>query len=305
LSNPAENDGFGNPPRAIRNLLTLNDDFPSVQITTSLPFGSDELQELNVEIGLLDAFGALDYHVTSYGSYYTLDGFSHATVGEPIQPHFFASLPGDAGPLRGAVLTFANYQDQLDFDPLIVAPINETYTPTIEPDFDWAGWYPPVPFTVRRSNLTLDADSTLITLLGQYDPRNDAQRLFDHLEMDLYYSLGGDQEPAAINAIQGVLDPGTNQASFKVEATDSSGIHRVLIAHTAGDGTWQSLDLSHNLLTDKWMASVTATLTTSFYVQVVDGVGNVTIEANKGAYFALGRGSGFEMFGTYLPLILK
>jgi len=71
----------------------------------------------------------------------------------------------------------------------------------------------------------------------------------------------------------------------KVEANDSSGIHRVLIAYTLGDGQWRSQDLALDEVTQKWTGVISATTTTQYFVQVVDNVGNVAINNNKGANY--------------------
>jgi hypothetical protein len=284
------------------------DAFPSVSITTSLPASFGGLQEGYVEVGLPASFGTFAPTTTDEGSYYTLDGYIHATVGEPIQPTFFASLSSDAGPLRGVVLRSASYQDQASFNPVIAAPTNEFVSETVEPDFASDGWYPPVPMGVRYRELATDTTSTLVTLMGQYDPRSGTERLFDQMDLDLYYSTDADQVPPEIEAVGGILDSEKNQAQFKVGATDTSGIHRVVVAYGEGDGQWQSTDLSWDATLQKWTGSVdAASQDTLFYVQVVDSAGNVTVEANKGAYYPLGLGAvtASEQSYIYLPLILR
>jgi len=280
--------------------------FPSVLITASLPLSFGGLQQGTIEVGLPAALDAFDLQTTIDGSFYTLDGFGHAVAGEPIQPYFFAPLPSQAGPLRGVVLRSAEYQDQSGFDPVIAAPTNE-YTGTDEPNFAWGGWYPPVPYDVRYTGLMTGAASTLVTLMGQFDSRTGSERLFDRLDFDLYYSLDSDQELAEINTFQGVQNPETGMADFKVKATDSSGIHSVIVAYSENNGTWHSLELDYDATVKGWVGSVSASSSALFYIQVVDGAGNVTIETNKGAYYKLGR-KAYVLDDTsrvYLPLVLK
>jgi hypothetical protein len=303
---------YGLPQYVLKSGATIRQQatsvFPSVNITASLPVMSGGLQKGYVEIGLPQAFGAFDPEATGDGAYYNLDGFVHAVVGEPLQPYFFTSLSSDAGPLRGAVLKSATYQDETSFDPVVAAPTNEFHTNPGEPSFEWNGWYPPVPVSVHHSDLTTDTTSTLVSLMGQYDSRTNTERLFDQMEMDLYYSTSSDQEPATVDALGGILDIESGEGYFKVDATDTSGIHTVMVTYSEGDGQWQSTELNWNPTLNKWLGHIpVATRHTQFYVQVVDGAGNVTVEANKGTYYQLGLGESLEVSANevFLPLILR
>jgi len=94
-----------------------------------------------------------------------------------------------------------------------------------------------------------------------------------------------------------------------VEATDPSGVVRVLVAYTAGDGVWHNQDLIDDMNTLKWRGEITATLQTRYFVQAVDGAGNVGLAHNKGRYYALLPPAplvqGGEPYKIYLPLIRK
>jgi hypothetical protein len=84
----------------------------------------------------------------------------------------------------------------------------------------------------------------------------------------------------------------------------------VVIAYTHGTGTWSSLDLAFDASSAKWTGVITATLSTRYFVQVVDGAGNIAIDDYKGRYYPLlpglpliqGRAIGHRI---YLPQITK
>ncbi|MFN3335019.1 MAG: hypothetical protein ACK47M_21165, partial [Caldilinea sp.] len=72
-----------------------------------------------------------------------------------------------------------------------------------------------------------------------------------------------------------------------VEAADSSGVVREVIAPTDGAGVWSSKDLTYDAAALKWTGTITATSTTRYFVQVVDGAGNIAIDDDKGRYYPL------------------
>jgi hypothetical protein len=89
-------------------------------------------------------------------------------------------------------------------------------------------------------------------------------------------------------------------ATFGVSAEDSSGIERVLVTHSPDDRHWQSADLEYDGATERWMVSLPdLTEETSYFVQVMDKAGNVTVSDNKGQYFTP------ERYDVYLPLVLR
>ena len=103
-----------------------------------------------------------------------------------------------------------------------------------------------------------------------------------------------------------VYSPSTGKAQFKVEAQDSSGIHRVVVAYTTGSGVWRSLELQYDASLAKWTGSASLGPQAKFFVQAVDGAGNVAVDANKGAYYDLGLMEARELpYNIYLPFIVK
>ena len=82
-----------------------------------------------------------------------------------------------------------------------------------------------------------------------------------------------------------------------------------MVAYTSGQGTWASRDLSPDAAKTRWEGSIPATMATNYFVQVVDGGGNVGVDDNKGLYYAfqqplpLAEGSSGPVI--YLPLVVK
>jgi len=299
---------YGLPMYKITSGGTLEpeDPFPSANITSTAPsaFGSVNVGQL--DYGLAGAFGESS---TEDGTFMAMDGWTHFSAGEPIQPRFFADASApEAGSLHGAVFLGGIYSDTQAFDPVIALPYNEYVTSTKEPEFSTSGWYPAVPFQVRTSASVSTTAETMVTLLGQYNSGAGTERLYDNMSFGTYYSSSSDTEPAEITHLDGVLDETSGSGLIKIEATDDSDIIRVVVAYTDGQGQWHSQDLSYGDAMHKWTGVISGTVETRYFVQVVDGAGNVAMDDNKGQYhpfslpLPLVEGTGNTL---YLPLILK
>jgi hypothetical protein len=136
----------------------------------------------------------------------------------------------------------------------------------------------------------------LVTLLGQYSAQGQTERLFERQSFDVYYHADSDDwTPPTMRDMSSVLAGG--QAVVSVGAADDSGIHTVVIAYTSGDGVWTSTSLVRS--GSGWSGSFPASAETVFFVQVVDGSGNVAVDDNSGLYFSPGDGA----FALYLPIL--
>ena len=112
----------------------------------------------------------------------------------------------------------------------------------------------------------------------------------------------------AEEVFDGVLDEGAATGAIKTAASDPSGIVRVVLAHTDGQGTWQSQDLTYQESMGKWTGTISATTETRYFVQVVDGAGNVALDDAKGRYHSLAPPlplAQSSLEAIYLPLVLK
>lgn len=90
-------------------------------------------------------------------------------------------------------------------------------------------------------------------------------------------------------------------AAVKVGAEDISGILSGLVTYTDGGGEWHSADLAYAPALAKWVAEIPAALSTRYFVQMVDGAGNVTVADNKGRYYAVA----FAGVKRYLPAMAR
>lgn len=243
---------------------------------------------------------------TAWGSYFQLDGHTNTQPTGPLQPRIYANLNPPAGQrLRGAVFTGGAFTTTA-IDPTIDAPLNE-YTPiTQEPSFRSEGFYPPVPFVLHGNDTIASPQAALSVVLGQYDAG--VERLYTDVQYDVYFSSLSDQAGPAITWIDGYYNTRQGEAAFKVEATDALTVTRVLIAYTAGAGSWSSFDLSYNGGTQKWSGALPGARGAQYYVQAVDSAGNATAVTRKGGYFRLEDVSvlgGAERRRMYLPVMIR
>jgi hypothetical protein len=278
------------------NVLAGEPGFPSVVITrTATSLGP--LSQSHVEVGLRGSFAALAETTTADGTYFALDGRAQMEAGAPIQPLFFTDA-SDArgGSLHGALFTGGTYTDRPGFDPLIAQPVNE-YREAGEPAFTAAGWHPAVPFAVRGDEAGAGRE-TLVALLGQYRNDNRTERLYDRLAFDLFYSTSPDRLSPTIGRVSAAATGGL--VRVKVAADDFSGIYRVVVAYTAGGGSWASVDLTYDGAMRKWVGHIPAGA--AWFVQAVDRAGNVAVAHNKGNYFTTRWGGEGRI---YLPTLLK
>ena len=300
---------YGLPMYQITSGGTLSgedDLFPSAAISTTNPSSFGDLNEGQVSFG---AAGAFSENTTGDGTYLAIDDWTHFSAGEPVQPSIFSDLSVPAaGSLRGAVFLGGAYTDTAGFDPVIALPLNEYVTSTEEPAFSASGWYPAVPFQVLTSDsLAANAD-TLVTLLGQFNSDTGTERVFGQMSFGTFYSAASDTESPEISHVDGVLDETAGSGLLKVAAEDPSGINRAIVAYTDGQGAWHSTELALDDVMLRWTGAISATAETRYFVQVVDGAGNVAIDDNKGMYHPLSppvpliQGSGHTV---YLPVILR
>jgi hypothetical protein len=264
-----------------------DDPFPSVDIGSSLPgaFGDEAVVSGTVSVQLVGAFGPSDVmsrEVTSDGIYYLLDGHIHAVPGQPAQPLLYADVTAANWPARSAVFRGGEYETLSNYDPVIVSPVNDYLTETAEAPFGELGWYPPVPVGLQNHR----GESSLVGQMGQYDPSSQQARLYGAMELDLYYSLSTDREPPQFTVVDGLYDRATGRVNVKVGANDPAGVQRAVATYTSGDGSWDSVELSFDTSLHKWTGSLPGDTNLRYFVQVVDGAGNVAQEANKGLYFS-------------------
>jgi hypothetical protein len=291
---------YGLPMVAIQSGGTLADEnpFPSAERQFTPPSSLSGGPAAGATgYRLPGSFGAFGSESNANGTTFDLDGNIVFSAGEPLQPLYFSDVSAPVvGQLRGAVFLGGVYSDTLDVDPVLGVPQNEYVVDLVEPDFAAPDFYPAAPFAIRNSEAISGMADTLVMSLGQFQSSSDpvaagaglgTLRIYDQMSFGVYYSTSPDRNAADIATIDGVLDQSAGIGRIKVEAFDSSGIHRVLVAFTAEDGQWLSKDLSFDDASQKWTGEITGTVNTKFFVQVVDNAGNVAVNENKGRYYRL------------------
>ena len=268
--------------------LSNEDPFPSLEDAVTPPGAfSDQANVGSFGYGLPQSFGAFGSDDANPDYRLDLDGNLVFDAGAPIQPGYFRDLSApNAGSLRGVLFRGGVYTETVTAAPVALA-FNEYITDTTPQPFSADGWYPPVPFGVQSSAFDPSLTDTVVLALGQYDSESGVQRVFDRMSFDTYYSDSADRTPGEVTHVDAVLDVALGKGLFKVEATDPSGVNRVVVAYTEGAGTWSSQDLTFDAPSAKWTGAITGTANTRYFVQIVDGAGNITIDDNKGRYHPL------------------
>jgi len=239
-------------------------------------------------------FPALTAESTPDGLYYALGDLVHTGHGEPIQPQYVADLSFPQTKAHGVVFKGGVYTDVTSFNPVVDQAVTETL-PLAEPAFSAPGWYPTLLPQLNR----LERGDRLVMLLGQYHPGSQTERLYDRLSFDVYYhTSANDWTAPAITGMSSSL--GADAATITVQASDASGIHAVVIAYTDGTGEWSSVSLAQS--GGAWTGSFPANANTGFFVQAVDGAGNVAVDDHQGSYYQPGDHLEYRLF---LPLILR
>jgi hypothetical protein len=204
---------------------------------------------------------------------------------------------------HGAFFEGGTYQTFENFDPVITRVITDTTEISLweeEPGFDHPGIWQPSWWSLINQVWTPEKiEQRLVILPGQYRSTTSQigiERLFDLMSYTLYYANLTDLVPPSIWNIQAIGDGSTAQVT--VDVTDLSNVIRVGVTYTLGDGTWTTIDLTQNISNpNQWTGTIPNDETVEWFVQAVDGAGNVAINDNKGAYF------GSIDFRIWLPII--
>jgi len=276
-----------------------------VDVISNLPngFGDEAVISGTVRIQLVGALGPGDVMsrvVTTDGAYYLLDGHAHVAPGQPAQPLVYADVTATGWPARSVVFWGGEYETLDGFDPVVISPVNHYFTQTAEAAFEEPGWFPPVPVVLQSQG----ERTSLVAQMGQYDPATRQARLYGAVELDLYYSLSADQTPPQCTAVAGLYNRITGRVNVKVDATDPASVRRVVATYTQGDGHWDSVELSFNSSLDKWTGSFPGDTDLRYFVQVVDGAGNVAQVTRKGLYFVPAADPA-PTVSVYLPAVLR
>jgi hypothetical protein len=233
---------------------------------------------------------------TSDGRFYSVDHEVQASSGRPIQPRLSRDIAEAGTEARGVLFLGGAYRDVAPFDPVIARPVTDTAM--TEPAFTYEGWYPRKMAAINRVETAIGALERLVVMPGQY--RNPGtERLWDRLTYEVIYSTGDDKVDPTIWRVEAGQLP--DRATFRVEVTDDSGVERVVVAYSLGDGEWRSIDLAYDAGADRWYGELALDEgeSVSYFVQAVDGAGNVVSSDNKGFFFEP------VTYEISLPLVLR
>lgn len=238
----------------------------------------------------------------SQTSYYEFAGEGvRAEGGEPVQPRHreirreVALRQVEHLPPRAAIMRAGIYWEPSNFSPVIERagalgalerPIGQS-----APVFDAPGWYPAIPFALQSfadtpnsgPDVFVQTQGSMLFDLAQYHPGRRAERIYDSMTLDEIYSAAPDHTPPIVPMVRGKAVAG--ELEITIGATDTSGIWGVVLAHTDGQGSWQSTSLERVGSTSEWAGRVP--MDSNSFVQVLDFAGNVTMEDNGGRYHDL------------------
>ncbi len=213
-----------------------------------------------------------------------------------MQPRLSQVLPSKSGQTPHGVVLLNGTAASEAFNPYISRPVTDTAEP--EPLFESPAWFPPNPWAINRLG-----DLPQLALVPAQFKGNQASgvlRRFTDLKLQVYYTDTAvtDFAPPVVWEVDGKAFMG--QADFWVTAQDTSGIQQVLMLYTQDGIHWTSVDLQYAPGQSRWEKHLSGlTGQFLFYIQVVDGAGNVTVTSNKGLFFEP------EQHRIYLPIVMR
>jgi hypothetical protein len=231
------------------------------------------------------------------GDYYSVNGETQSNSGRPVQPRTGQLIPDKSGfglTPHGAVLVNATAVVSDTFNPLVTRPITDITL--AEPEFKAEGWFPADVWGVNQ----IGDEPRLVVVPAQFkgDENLGVLRLFETLEFRVYYTdtTSLDYTGPIVWEVDGQT-VGT-EADIWVTTEDASGVQEVVLAYTQDGLQWQSLNLTQ-VDQDQWEAHLLGlTGPLVYFVQIVDGAGNVTVTSNKGLFFE-------PKHPVYMPLVIR
>jgi Bacterial Ig-like domain (group 3) len=228
--------------------------------------------------------------------------------GEPVLPLVVTNVtPNDLSlVLRGIGLRGGTYVDSAPLLPFSSAPTTElrsVHAPFISPVFYPGRMWSPNYFGALAGS---GGTELLVTptqhIAADFVAGTSTRRQFTDLDLRLYYSGNLSQvalsEAPTIVDVDAQLNAGGVLFTVQVVGDPSAAIPQVWVTFTgAGSGTWTSLDLAQCVAplpvactsedSRLWMGRLASPPTNLMYmVQAVNGVGLVSLDDNRGAYYA-------------------
>ena len=227
----------------------------------------------------------------------------------PIQPRLSFDVTQTGMTAHGALITSLVTRPDIAIEPAFARPT-----------VDLAANEPPlrsgdVVFPSQLQTITSykapdGPRQNLVLITGQFIPDDDSattcgsQRLFDSIGVQVTYSQEPDffapQVSGATATIQSLSGAGNLVFSLSAKDVNALGatgtVERAVVLYrltNTESNTWTFLELGQGVQLGSWTAAVTIPATAEtrveWFAQVIDGAGNVTVSANKGAYFFAGE----------------
>jgi len=234
---------------------------------------------------------AFDLPVSSrtitHGTYFSVNEEIEIVAGMPIMPRTSVSVTLGSEYARGAFFEGGHYQTYTSFDPIIARLVTDTAAHLGEPLYDFEEWVPSAWDVVNSIETPEGSQQRLVILPAQYSaasPFTGTMRVFDAMTYTVYYSDTEDIWPPSFWLVEDGI-AGSSQI-ITAEVTDRSGVSRVAVGYTWGDGWWHVVEMTGTADNPNlWVGAVPYADTLSYFVQAADTAGNVGVNTNKALYF--------------------
>jgi len=189
-----------------------------------------------------DTYTLEEVFVTDVGSYFTANGDAQATADRAIQPRIVLPVfDSSAEAVHGVILTYAEFTDLTDHDPVIARVTNEWEFNAEESTTYFPSFWPSKLTTVNSIETGGQLEQTLVIMPGQFRATDTdvdgnvigTQRLYTELEFQLLRSPRlldnegndiSDYEPPVVSSIDLRSGEAPESVDITIEATDDSGI---------------------------------------------------------------------------------
>ena len=221
--------------------------------------------------------------------------------GNPIQPKFSADVTVPGLIARGVFIeSLTSRRENLDNPTIARATVDNT---EIENPADAGEVIFPTAFANVQTEQTPDGPrGRVVVVPGQYDSTNGLEQLLvESLELTTYYAPDSDQTTDVVRPQFGDVSANVAETDVLFRASvsdpndpgknvDGTGVQRVLVQYF--DGTaWNAIEMfPANSTRTEWSGGLAQATATDgvFFVQAVDGAGNVAVTANKGNNYDTG-----------------
>jgi hypothetical protein len=255
------------------------------------PTTPDGLVGGGVEAADLTVSPTLTPKSSPFGSYYVSDDII-STNYRPVQPSTSADLTQSSLIAHGALITHLASTDHPNVDAAFSMPTIDRTASAPEPVFRDAV-FPTKIQTVETYTDPRGRRQRLVLVVGQFAsdpalaPGHGRQRNFTQVGARVYYAppSATDFTPAQFGLVQGSRLG--SQAAFSAQVSDlgGTGVKRVLVGYHDGSA-WKFVDLQPSANPALWTGGgPTTTPDPEFFVQAVDGAGNVSVTSYKGRYY--------------------